>query len=111
MLNKGFKWFVISILFVVAFFVTTSFPTVNSYADDEGTKEVELKISGMTCAACGKKVKSALESVKGVIKVEEVSHKEGEADVYVDEGAVNNDELIEAVKKAGFTVESIEDES
>lgn len=71
----------------------------------ENTNAVILKVSGMTCGACANKVKTALEGVDGVIKAK-VMTKAGRAIVSTEEGKVETEKLIKAVKKAGFGAEA-----
>ena len=59
----------------------------------------ELKISGMMCEHCVAHVKDALQSIPGVASVE-VSLEQGKATVEVNEAS--DDQLLEAVKKAGY---------
>ena len=58
-----------------------------------------LKIEGMMCEGCVKKVKESLEKVDGVTAVE-VNLKKGTASV--EHSGVANDPLIRAVVDAGF---------
>jgi copper chaperone CopZ len=69
------------------------------------TKDVTLNIKGMTCAGCEGKVKKALSACKGVSDVK-VSHKEGKAELHLEEGKANIGDLVEALKDAGFKASS-----
>ncbi len=73
-----------------------------STAESDQTEEVVLNIKGMTCGGCEGRVKAALSACEGVSDVN-VSHKEGKAHLYVEEGKVDKAVLIEAVKQVGFT--------
>jgi mercuric reductase len=66
---------------------------------------IKLRITGMTCEHCAQTVKEALESVEG-IKSANVYFPKGYAQV---EGEAQVEKLIEAVKKAGYGAELIED--
>ncbi len=66
---------------------------------------VKLKIKGMTCQHCAKTVKEALESVEGV-KSARVYFPQGLAEV---EGNAETKNLIEAVRRAGYDAEKIEE--
>ncbi|MHC4307069.1 MAG: heavy-metal-associated domain-containing protein, partial [Planctomycetota bacterium] len=68
----------------------------------EGLEEDEISINGMTCANCEAKVKGALLKCSGV-KTAWVSHIEGNAVIEVDDDAINGDEIVAAIEKAGFT--------
>lgn len=64
------------------------------------TKDVDLRIQGMSCGHCVKAVRGALENVPGVTKVDvEV----GRARV-VCEDSVSRDALAAAITDAGFEV-------
>lgn len=61
-----------------------------------------LKIEGMSCQHCQRRVKQALESVGGVEKAE-VSLEQKRASVTHNENTTKQ-QLIEAVEDAGYTV-------
>ncbi len=65
------------------------------------TKTVTLAVKGMTCAACPITVRKALDSVKGVEKVE-VSFQKKEAVVTYDDSKTNVKALTQATKNAGY---------
>jgi copper chaperone CopZ len=73
-----------------------------STAEAADTEEVVLNISGMTCAGCEGRVKSALTACEGVTNAQ-VSHKDGKAVVQVEKGNANKEDLIKAVEKVGFS--------
>ena len=60
---------------------------------------IKLNVGGMTCNHCVMHVTKALSGVAGVARVIEVNLDRGEALV---EGSADADELIAAVKKAGY---------
>lgn len=63
---------------------------------------MELSVKGMSCNHCVMRVSKALEDVPGVKKVD-VDLNKGRAKVFLtNEGAVSNDQLISAVKHAGY---------
>ncbi len=64
---------------------------------------LSLLIKGMTCDSCATHAKKALESIQGVSAVE-VSYAKGSARLKVSD-SVNNDDLIRAIKDAGYTAE------
>lgn len=107
MSGKGLKSIKVLLLAGIVFLAGVAF-LANSYAEDDASdakKEVILKISGMTCAKCEGKVKSALEGCDGVINAT-ADHKTGEAVVEVKEvGEIDLAVLSTAVEKAGFKVE------
>ena len=63
--------------------------------------EIELCVSGMSCAVCASRVSKALLSLSGV-KDAEVSLISNKALVVFDSTRVNKDEIIAAVKNAGY---------
>lgn len=99
---KGLAVLSFGIIFVVGIaFALNSY----IYAEEAEGKDVVLKVSGMTCGGCEKKVQTALEGCKGVISAK-VSVDSGDAVVTVKEEECKIEELIEAVKKAGFGAET-----
>ncbi len=67
------------------------------------TKDVTLNVKGMTCGGCESKVKKVLSACKGVSDVK-VSHKEGKAELHLEDGKASVDDLIKAVKNLGYKV-------
>ncbi|BAO44471.1 CopZ family metallochaperone [Thiolapillus brandeum] len=65
------------------------------------TTETRLKITGMTCGHCMAHTKKALEAVPGVVEAG-VSLEPGGAVV---QGEANVEDLIAAVKEAGYEAE------
>ena len=70
-------------------------------------KQIDLRISGMTCANCTQHIVRALETVHGVKKVEVPGWKSGLATV-IAEGDISPEALTDAVAGAGYTA-SIKD--
>lgn len=60
---------------------------------------ITLKVEGMTCGHCEAAVRSALETVPGVVRVTEVSR---ERQIAVAEGDVAIEALISAVEEEGY---------
>lgn len=67
------------------------------------TKDVTLHIEGMSCGGCEGKVKKVLSACKGVSDVQ-VSHKDGKAELHLEDGKASVDDLIKAVKNLGYKV-------
>lgn len=67
-------------------------------------KTTKLRVSGMTCASCVSHVDRALRELAGVTAVS-VSLRAGEATVEHEEGT-RVDQLIEAVREAGYDAKS-----
>lgn len=93
---------VIAILAVVAILVAIA--TVTRTADTPATaatKTVTLSIPGMFCETCPITVKTVLNRVEGVAKVD-VSLERKEAVVAFDESKIKVEALLEATKNAGY---------
>jgi Cu+-exporting ATPase len=73
-------------------------------------EEVELAITGMTCAACSTRLERVLGKVSGV-EVASVNLATEKARVQVAGGAGRVDDLITAVNKAGFGAEPITEDN
>ena len=71
--------------------------------EGEESEEYEFYIKGMTCGECEVKVKNALLACSGV-KDASVSHEEGYAFIDANSDLMDYDEIVDAVKNAGFTV-------
>ena len=67
------------------------------------TKDVTLNVKGMTCGDCESKVRKVLSACKGVSDVK-VDHKEGKAELHLEDGKGSVDDLIKAVKNLGYKV-------
>lgn len=76
---------------------------VSAFAADT---TIKLKVSGMTCPACVKNVKSAISSVKGV-KEAKVYLKDSKAEVTCD-SSVKSSDIVDAIKKDGYGAEVIQ---
>jgi len=64
-------------------------------------RNVTLKVSKMTCAACPITVRKALEKVPGVSKVE-VSFEKKQVVVTFDDAKTNTEALVKATTDAGY---------
>ena len=71
-------------------------------SDDGSGRRVDFPVDGMTCAACVKHVKDALESVDGVIEAN--VNLASEKAVVTMEDRVDFDALVSAVREAGYDV-------
>ncbi len=68
------------------------------------TTKVKLKVTGMKCGGCENTIKDALTSKEGIVSVE-ASHSENWVAVEFDEATLAEDDVIELIENAGFTVE------
>ncbi|KAK4420983.1 Copper-transporting ATPase RAN1 [Sesamum alatum] len=71
---------------------------------------IQVRVTGMTCAACSNSVESALMSLNGVVKAS-VALLQNKAVVTFDPALVEDEEFINAVKDAGFEAEILPDPS
>ncbi len=97
--------FAVSALVTVLLILTTIV-----FADNKADNKAEvsyqtvLKIEGMHCGGCINKVKSSLMSLEG-IKSCEIDMEKGQAIVTADNDKITDFQLVQAVKKAGFTAQ------
>ncbi|KAM1571086.1 hypothetical protein ACFX10_036014 [Malus domestica] len=82
----------------------------NSEGVEEGMKRVQVRVSGMTCAACSNSVEGALQSVKGVLTAS-VALLQSRADVVFDPRLVKDEDIKNAIEDAGFEAEVIPEPS
>lgn len=68
---------------------------------------VDMSIKGMTCGGCENSIKTALEKVPGVIKVESISYQEGMARVCLDPDKANMETMTKAVVDNGYEAQII----
>ncbi len=66
-------------------------------------KKVEIKIEGMHCEGCSKRLTKVLSNVEGANTVE-VSLEKKLADIEYDETIVKLEDFYEAIEDAGFEV-------
>ena len=71
------------------------------------TALVTLDVQGMTCAGCETNVKLALKDVEGVRNVE-ASYEAAEAIITVNPEKANEQEIIDAINKIGYTAKKKE---
>ncbi len=71
-------------------------------------KKVTLQIDGMHCGHCAAAVTDSLKKVKGVKEAETV-FTTGKAKVMIEPDVAKVDDLVKAVKDAGYTVKSVKE--
>lgn len=64
-------------------------------------QSIELKISGMHCSSCEKIIAAELEELSGVSGIK-IDHRAGQASLALDTARTSIDEVLEAVKRAGY---------
>lgn len=67
-------------------------------------KLINLKISGMHCKSCSMLAKEELNELKGVSQIE-INHETGEGSVILDESLNSKDDVMRAIKQAGYVSE------
>lgn len=72
--------------------------------NDDGTNRIQVRITGMTCAACSNSVEAALMSVDGVIQAS-VALLQNKADVVFNRNLVKDEDIKNAIEDAGFEAE------
>lgn len=101
------RWFIATaILLVIAavsvgFFMRTRQGQAQPSVSPSGTSVVTIPIEGLVCASCTARVKRALESVDGVIKVE-VSLQRRETRVRYVDTKVSTKTLVAAINELGY---------
>jgi copper chaperone CopZ len=65
-------------------------------------KEIELKVTGMTCSHCEMTVKKALESINGVKKAKVNRNKNNALVTFKSNIEIDINELIKAVSDSGY---------
>ncbi len=65
-------------------------------------KEIELKVTGMTCGHCEMTVKKVLESINGVKKAKVNRNKSNALVTFKNNNEVDVNELIKAVSDSGY---------
>jgi len=68
-------------------------------------KQVQLKVSGMDCTQCERRLENALSQVDGVVR-SKADHQQGSLSVVIDPAKANEDAVRAAIAKAGFGVSS-----
>ena len=66
----------------------------------------KFKITDMHCSSCALTIDMTLEDLEGV-KKSQTSYAKGEVEVELDPVKVKEEEVIEVVKKAGYTVVNV----
>lgn len=69
------------------------------------TTDVQLRVSDMKCEGCAQRVRNVLERLKGV-RSAEVTLDDKTAEVEIEDGTVEFDDVKAAVGTAGYTVKT-----
>ncbi|MBW6452865.1 MAG: cation transporter [Methyloprofundus sp.] len=68
------------------------------------TTSVKLTVTGMKCGGCEGAIKKELGSKEGIVSID-TSHVDSYVGVVFDDAIISEDDIIELIEKAGFTVE------
>jgi copper chaperone CopZ len=68
-------------------------------------KQVQLKVSGMDCTQCERRLETALSQVDGVVR-SKADHQQGSLDVVIDPAKADEAAIRTVVTKAGFSASS-----
>lgn len=79
-------------------------PAESKTTNSSGEQQVNLSIDGMHCASCAGIIERSLKKLNGV-KMANVNFSAQKAKVVYDAGMVNEEALVNAVKKAGYGAE------
>jgi copper chaperone CopZ len=94
------KNIIIFCLFILAFFNCSGDQT----KEPKNQKEVNIKVSGMTCSSCEKSIIHSLEKLEGVYRVH-ASHKTKSVTVHYDADKTNEQTIKNEINQSGYIVE------
>ncbi|XP_057971296.1 copper-transporting ATPase RAN1 [Malania oleifera] len=77
---------------------------------EQGVRRIQVRVTGMTCAACSNSVEGALKAVKGVLRAS-VALLQNKADVVFDPKLVKDEDIKNAIEDAGFDAEILPEPS
>ncbi|XP_076955286.1 copper-transporting ATPase RAN1-like [Bidens hawaiensis] len=90
---------------------------LNNYEDDDKSRDdhdngsvtrIQVRVTGMTCAACSNSVEAAINSLDGVLTAS-VALLQNKADVLFYSNLVNDDDIKNAIEDAGFEAEILQE--
>ena len=67
-------------------------------------KKIVLKITGMHCTSCAMNIDGELEDLLEGVKSANTSYAKSETEVEFDEEKVDHQQIIQTIKKTGYTV-------
>ncbi|MBI9063756.1 MAG: heavy-metal-associated domain-containing protein [Marinilabiliaceae bacterium] len=65
------------------------------------TKELQLKVDGMTCDGCEMTIKKGLEKLDGIIEVK-ADHESGTAIITVDTTKIDRSKVVASIEELGY---------
>lgn len=77
---------------------------------EQNLKRIQVRVTGMTCAACSNSVEGALRAVHGVFRAS-VALLQNKADVVFDPNLVKEEDIANAIEDAGFEAEILHEPS
>ena len=66
-------------------------------------KQLQLKVTGMDCTGCERRLETALSHVDGVVR-SKADHQEGSLSVVIDPAKANEEAIRASIETAGFGV-------
>ena len=94
-------WIASAVALLAGFYPYIEGARAQAPLEEQGIRAVSLDIKGMTCSACANHIRAELEKVDGV-QGAVVRYPEADARVELESSDVSDDELLEAVKRAGY---------
>src|SRR3954447_24316749 len=82
---------------------STTEPTTTTASQQPGHENVELLLTGMTCASCANRVERKLNKLDGVSATVNYATEKAKVSYDPDAAGVTTDDLIAAVASAGYT--------
>jgi copper chaperone CopZ len=78
----------------------------DSDVDQQKTKQVKLKITGMTCGGCANHIHRALSETKGVVDME-VKYPGDSAIITYKPNEIKFEEIIRTIEKSGYNAKKL----
>ncbi len=78
-------------------------PDKTSRHGDRHMKQLDLKVTGMDCVSCERRIQTTLSQLDGVVR-SSADHKSGEVTVVIDPARASADAVRGALEQAGFKV-------
>ncbi|KAK4270659.1 hypothetical protein QN277_019438 [Acacia crassicarpa] len=81
-----------------------------SFGSEDVIKRIQVRVSGMTCAACSNSVEAALKAIDGVLSAS-VALLQNKADVAFNSSLVKDEDIKNAIEDAGFEADILPETS
>ncbi len=66
-------------------------------------KQLDLKVTGMDCASCERRIQTTLSQLDGVVR-SSADHQSGDVTVVIDPARASEGGVLDALEQAGFKV-------